>query len=456
VSTPDLQPTLVGPNVIVRPVAPSDWQGMFAAAADPEIWTHHPARDRYMEPVFRRFFEAALASSSALSIIDRRTGAIIGSSRYHGHDPEIGEIEIGWTFLARRWWGGACNAEVKRLMLDHAFSFVDTVVFWVGESNWRSQRAMEKIGGARRSGVFERSVDGSLRRNVVFEISKDRYRSPIAAVDGQLTGDIEPEFERYVRFAERLADAARAQSLPHFREGAAIDAKPGLRFDPVTDADRNAERAIRNLIAATFPAHGIIGEEFGSERSEAEWRWVVDPIDGTRAFICGAPTWTTLIALERRERPVIGVIDQPFTDERWIGCGGRTIYRRAGLQRSCRTSRVAAPKDARISTTDPRWTAYFAPEEAAAFGELCEKARLARFGFDAHGYGLLALGEIDLIVEAGLKHYDYAALIPVIEGAGGVVTGWRGEAVGGGRARIVAAASRDLHAAAVEGLSAVD
>src|SRR5262245_42371810 len=127
---------------------------MFAAAADPAIWALHPVYDRYTEPVFRAFFEGALACKSAFALVDRGSDTVIGSSRYHGHDPLKREIEIGWTFLARAYWGGGYNAEVKRLMLDHAFTFVDTVVFWVGETNWRSQRAMEKIGGVRRAGLF--------------------------------------------------------------------------------------------------------------------------------------------------------------------------------------------------------------------------------------------------------------------------------------------------------------
>jgi len=145
---------------------------MFAAAADPEIWSLHPVHDRYTEPVFRAFFDGAMASGSAFAFVDRQNGEIIGSSRYHGYDPTAREIEIGWTFLARAYWGGSFNLEIKQLMLEHAFTFVDTVVFWVGETNWRSQRAMEKIGGARRAGVHTRTLDGKPRAHVIFEIRK--------------------------------------------------------------------------------------------------------------------------------------------------------------------------------------------------------------------------------------------------------------------------------------------
>jgi RimJ/RimL family protein N-acetyltransferase len=171
----DLQPTLTGPRVAIRPVAPSDWQEMFAAASDPEIWALHPASDRYKEPVFRKFFDGAIASGSGFSFVERESGKIIGSSRYHAYDPALSEIEIGWTFLARAYWGGSYNREVKRLMLDHAFNFVDTVLFWVGETNVRSRGAMEKIGGVRRPGIHRRLVDPT--PHVVFEIRKPDFQS---------------------------------------------------------------------------------------------------------------------------------------------------------------------------------------------------------------------------------------------------------------------------------------
>jgi len=173
---PNLQPVLLGPRVLVRPLIPEDWHDLFAAASDPEIWAVHPVRDRYTEPVFRAFFEGALASRSAFTFVDRNRYRIIGSSRYHGYDPKLSEIEIGWTFLTRPYWGGSTNAEVKKLMLDHAFTFVDTVVFWVGETNWRSQRAMEKIGGVRRPGLFTRALDGKTYQHVVFEIKQAGFR----------------------------------------------------------------------------------------------------------------------------------------------------------------------------------------------------------------------------------------------------------------------------------------
>jgi RimJ/RimL family protein N-acetyltransferase len=182
-SQPDFQPTLTGPTVIVRPVAVADWSKLFAAGADPEIWKVHPRSDRYTEPVFRDYFDSAVASKMAFVFVDRSTGRLIGSSRYFGYDPERSEVEIGWTFIARSHWGGATNREVKRLMLDHAFGFVDTVVFWVGEKNWRSQGAMTKIGGVRREGLFTREATGATP-HLIFEISKHRYRQGGRALVG--------------------------------------------------------------------------------------------------------------------------------------------------------------------------------------------------------------------------------------------------------------------------------
>ncbi len=169
---PDLQPTLTGPTVLIRPLSAEDWEGLFAVASDPLIWELHPFHTRWQEPVFRAFFEEALSWRSSFAFVDRATGKIIGSSRYHGHSPEAGEIEIGWTFLARSHWGGATNAEVKRLMLDHAFTFADCVIFQAGATNWRSQGAMRKIGGKLRDGTFDKVVHGITYPHVVFEIRK--------------------------------------------------------------------------------------------------------------------------------------------------------------------------------------------------------------------------------------------------------------------------------------------
>ncbi len=168
----DLQPTLIGELVVLRPTVPEDWDAMYAVASDPLIWEQHPANDRWQEAEFRRYFADALASGGGLTIVDKASGRIIGASRYYGHRPDLDEIEIGWTFLARDYWGGAHNREVKKLMLDHVHRFVGTVVFLVGEHNLRSQGAMAKIGGVRRPEMLTRDYNSGTHRQVVFEIRR--------------------------------------------------------------------------------------------------------------------------------------------------------------------------------------------------------------------------------------------------------------------------------------------
>jgi N-acetyltransferase len=172
VKTFDLQPHLVGQLVELRPLQPDDWPGLFLAASDPKIWEQHPAFDRYQEAVFRDFFRDALDSRGAFVALDRESGNIIGSSRYHGYDPQQSTIEIGWSFLGRAYWGRGYNAEMKRLMLDHAFQFVDRVLFIVGATNVRSQKAMQKIGGVLTDLRLQRSLHGKTFEHVVFEIRK--------------------------------------------------------------------------------------------------------------------------------------------------------------------------------------------------------------------------------------------------------------------------------------------
>jgi len=182
-SKPDFQPILRGPTVIVRPISAVDWPELFAAGSDPEIWKVHPIPDRYTEPEFRTYFDSAVASKMAFVFVDRPTSRLIGSSRYYGYDPERSEIEIGWTFIVRSHWGGQTNREVKRLILDHAFVFADTVVFWVGERNWRSQGAMTKIGGVKRDGLVTRELSGATPY-LIFEITKSRYEQGGRALVG--------------------------------------------------------------------------------------------------------------------------------------------------------------------------------------------------------------------------------------------------------------------------------
>ncbi|MBT8471060.1 MAG: inositol monophosphatase family protein [Marinicaulis sp.] len=258
------------------------------------------------------------------------------------------------------------------------------------------------------------------------------------------------ELNQYAAFALRLADAARGQTLQYFRKRATVFNKAGVWFDPVTDADREAERIVRRMIGKVFPDHGVLGEEFGEVEADGPWRWVLDPVDGTRAFVCGVASWATLIALEYEGDPILGIIDQPYTDECWFGVNGKTVFRHGEDEVLCETSGLTDLAKARISTTDPRANEYFRDHEAATFERLTRASRLARFSLDAYAYGLLAIGELDIVLEAGLQRHDFSALAPVIEGAGGVITNWSGEKLGADdRGETLAAATPELHKAAL-------
>ena len=175
---PDRQPTLEGERVLLRPSTPDDWDALYAVASDPLVWAVHPAHDRWQRDVFRAYFDGGIASGGALTIVDRATGAVIGSSRYDNWRPDADEIEIGWTYLSRACWGGAYNAEIKRLMLDHIHARVGTVVFTVGEGNVRSRRAMAKIGGVLRPGAEHRLMAGEMKPHVIYEIRRPEQQTP--------------------------------------------------------------------------------------------------------------------------------------------------------------------------------------------------------------------------------------------------------------------------------------
>lgn len=217
--------------------------------------------------------------------------------------------------------------------------------------------------------------------------------------------------------------------LPLFRAAHGMEDKGGARgFDPVTEADRGAEAAIRKHVAARFPEHGVIGEEYGEDRPDAELVWVVDPIDGTRAFVAGLPVWTTLIALRHRGRPVLGSIGQPYVGELFVGHAGGSRLVARGVERPLRVRPCPGLSSATIATTDP--DAYFDGHARAAWTELRGRARIARTGCDAYAYAMVAAGAIDLVVESGLKSWDVDAAIPVVAGAGGFMTDWTGAEVG--------------------------
>jgi len=247
-----------------------------------------------------------------------------------------------------------------------------------------------------------------------------------------------------VDFAHALADISGKAILPYFRKPITVTNKAGVSaFDPVTAADRAAERAIRKAILARFPDHGIVGEEFAAVAGSSRYRWLIDPIDGTRAFIMGSPLWGTLLGLMDGSEPVLGLMDQPFTGERFWS--DRRGARWRGPQRKARriTTRACARLgDAILTSTHPEM--FRAGEEAARFDAVRARVRMTRYGGDCYGYCLLAAGYVDLVIETSLKPYDIMPLVPIIEAAGGIVTTWDGTpATDGGR--IVAAGDRRVH-----------
>lgn len=252
--------------------------------------------------------------------------------------------------------------------------------------------------------------------------------------------------DRFVALANRLADASGGIVRRYFRTRVKVIGKADA--SPVTIADRRAEARMRAIIARAFPGHGILGEEHGAERVDAEYVWVLDPIDGTKSFISGMPQFGTLIALLRRGRPILGVIDQPVLRERWVGAEGRrtTFCGRPARTRACRTL-----GDASLFATSP---SMFQGRDARAYERLARAVRLQRFGGDCYAYGQVASGHIDIVIEATLKPYDYLAQVPVIEGAGGAITDWRGKPLGlDSDGRVAAAGDRKLHKAVLRALA---
>ena len=248
-------------------------------------------------------------------------------------------------------------------------------------------------------------------------------------------------------FVNELASVSGETILPFFRTALSVQDKGRHgSFDPVTAADHAAETAMRTLIRRTFPDHGIVGEEYGKERPEAEYVWVLDPIDGTKSFIAGMPVWGTLIALLRSGQPVFGMMNQPFMRECFSGDGGKAQYRGPAGTRDLRVRACAELADAVLFTTSPL---LMTADERESFGRVEKRVRLSRYGGDCYAYCMLAAGHVDLVIEAGLKPYDVLPLVPIIAGAGGVVTTWDGGAPHAG-GRIIAAGDKRVHAAAME------
>ena len=260
----------------------------------------------------------------------------------------------------------------------------------------------------------------------------------------QQLGGLEPDDIRNTLLA--AADAAALETLPRFRTRLAVDNKYVVGFDPVTDGDREAERAIREVITGHFPGHAIVGEELADKAADSPFEWVVDPIDGTRAFISGAPVWGTLIGFRVAGKTVAGLMAQPFTGEVYLGLPGGTYYRRGGDEMRLRTSGVTEIAKAKLSATSP--DIFEMTGTLGQWDRLRKSVLQTRYGLDCYAYCLLAAGHIDLVCESALKNVDIAPLIPVIENAGGVVTTWDGQSAENGGS-CVAAATPELHRAAL-------
>ncbi len=248
-------------------------------------------------------------------------------------------------------------------------------------------------------------------------------------------------------FVNELATKSGQVILPFFRTSlSAEDKSRGGVFDPVTEADRAGETAMRRMIGTHFPSHGINGEEFGAENGDAEFVWVLDPIDGTRAFMAGLPLWGTLIGLTRNGLPAYGLMHQPFIGERFFGDSGSAGYVGPHGERSLATRRCRSLADAVMSTTSPR---LFAQGAMPGYERVERAVKMTRYGYDCYAYCMLAAGHLDLVIESGLKPYDIVPLIPIIEGAGGIVTSWDGgPATQGGS--VVACGDKRLHASVIE------
>lgn len=248
------------------------------------------------------------------------------------------------------------------------------------------------------------------------------------------------------RVANLLADAARPETLRYFRQaGLAADNKDVLGYDPVTIADKAAEQVMRDILARERPNDGIIGEEFGTSAGTSGLTWVLDPIDGTRGYISGTPTWGILISVGDENGPLFGLIDQPYISERFLGGFGQAIMHGPLGPHPLATRRTQTLETARLLTTFPE---VGSPQEQAAFHAVAGQVQLTRYGMDCYGYALLAAGQVDLVIEAGLQAYDIHAPVAVIMAAGGIVTDWQGGPAHHG-GRVIAAANAQIHAQAL-------
>ena len=249
-----------------------------------------------------------------------------------------------------------------------------------------------------------------------------------------------------VRVAHLLADAARPETLKHFRRtDLSTDNKDVDGYDPVTIADKAAEQVMRAVLAEERPDDGILGEEFGTKPGTSGFTWVLDPIDGTRGYVSGTPTWGILISVADATGPLFGLIDQPYINERFVGGFGQSSMTGPLGERPLGTRKSVAIDEARLLTTFPE---VGTAADEKAFRKVAEQVQLTRYGMDCYGYALLAAGQVDLVIEAGLHPYDIHAPIAVIKAAGGVVSNWQGGAAHNG-GRVIAAANSEIHALAL-------
>lgn len=254
------------------------------------------------------------------------------------------------------------------------------------------------------------------------------------------------DIEELLRVATTLADIAAPETLRHFRASSlSVDNKDSSGFDPVTVADRAAEQAMRAYLAEHRPRDGLLGEEFGASAGTNDLTWIIDPIDGTRGYMSGTPTWGTLIGLRDADGPVLGLIDQPYIGERFIGANGRAWMSGPHGERAIATRQGSTLETAILFSTFPE---VGSAEERKAFEAVSAYARLTRFGMDCYAYALVAMGQVDLVIEAGLNAYDIQAPLALIEAAGGVVTDWEGQPVTAG-GRVIAAGNKTVYAEAL-------
>ena len=283
------------------------------------------------------------------------------------------------------------------------------------------------------------------------ETKKQQRLSTLLLCAPMATDPLGPDGAEARAAAILMADTARAVLLRYFRTPLPVEYK--VDGSAVSHADREAEASMRAIIVDRFPRHGIKGEEFGDNRAGAEYVWVLDPLDGTSAFLAGAPTFGCLIALVYRGRPVLGVIEHPATGERWVGVSGEAaVYSHHEHSQPVKTHHCETLGQATLSATTPE---MFHEGEAESFARLRASVRTARYGLDCYAYGLLSLGYVDLVAEASLGTHDFCALAPVVTGAGGVITDWLGQPLTlGSDGRVLAAGAAALHAQALVALDA--